>query len=101
MRRRAPRPLSGTLGRLERDWAPASLLADVQRVWDEAVGEALAREARPVAATAGTVTVACSSSLWAHELDLMSPVLIAGLNGALGADRVARLRCTASAGRNA
>jgi predicted nucleic acid-binding Zn ribbon protein len=100
MSRRAPRRLEGALGRLEGDWAPATLLGDVQRVWEGAVGPALAREARPVAAAGGTVTVACSSSLWAHELDLMSPVVLEGLNAALDGGRVTRLRCTASAGRH-
>lgn len=101
MSRRAPRRLDGALDRLEGGWAPATLLGDVQRVWEAAVGKALAREARPVAAAGGAVTVACSSSLWAHELDLMAPVVLEGLNTALGGQRVTRLRCTASAGRHA
>jgi predicted nucleic acid-binding Zn ribbon protein len=98
--RRAPRGLETALGHLEGDWAPATLLGDVQRVWERAVGTALAREARPVSAAGGMVTIACSSSLWAHELDLMSPTVIESLNAALGGPRVTRLRCTASAGRH-
>ena len=35
------------------------------------VGEAIAREATPVAERSGVVTVACTSSAWAQELDLL------------------------------
>lgn len=96
IRRRTPRTLSMTLERLEGEWAPRTLLADVQRAWPGAVGEAIVREAAPAAAREGTVTVTCSSSLWAHELDLMSPGIIDALNAALGAERVLRLRCQAA-----
>lgn len=98
MSRRAPRPLAAALGRLEPEWAPATLLGEVQRVWEAAVGETLAHEARPVAAAGGSVTVACSSAVWAQELDLLSPRLLEALNAALGGPRVTRLRCTATGG---
>jgi predicted nucleic acid-binding Zn ribbon protein len=94
-RRRAPRPLTETLDHLRSGWAPPTLLAAVQEVWTGVVGEALAREAQPRAERGGVLTVACSSSLWAHELDLMGPVLVERLNVALGGDAVQRLRCTA------
>jgi predicted nucleic acid-binding Zn ribbon protein len=64
-------------------------------VWPDAVGEAIAREARPVAERDGTVTVACSSAVWAQEVGLMGPQLCAALNARLGGERVASLRCTA------
>jgi len=35
------------------------------------VGEAIAREATPVTERSGVVTVACSSSAWAQELDFL------------------------------
>jgi hypothetical protein len=42
------------------------------------------------------VTVACAASVWAQELDLMGPQIVARLNSALGDDeRVRRLRCVA------
>ena len=46
--RRAPRSLSDALDRLRAQWIPATLLAAVQRVWEDVVGAALAREAEPV-----------------------------------------------------
>jgi predicted nucleic acid-binding Zn ribbon protein len=64
-------------------------------VWSDVVGAALAREAEPRSERDGVLTVACSSSLWAHELDLMGPVLVDRLNERLGGPRIRRLRCTA------
>jgi predicted nucleic acid-binding Zn ribbon protein len=91
--RRAPRPLASALAPLQEALAPATLLAAVQRVWPMVAGEAIAREAAPVAERGGVVTVACSSSLWAHTLDLEQSLLIEKLNAAIEVGEVARLRC--------
>lgn len=93
MRRRAPRGLGDALGRLQSSLAPATPLAEVQRVWPQAVGELIAREAAPVSERGGVVTVACRASVWASELDLMAAIVIARLNAAIGRDAVKRLRC--------
>jgi predicted nucleic acid-binding Zn ribbon protein len=94
--RRAPRPLDGALGQLRDELAPQTLLADVQQAWPAAVGPAIAAEARPTAERAGVVTVSCSASVWAQELDLMAPTILERVNHALGAQRVIRLRCVAT-----
>lgn len=99
MRRAAPRPLSDALEALAGELAPATPLASVQRSWAQVVGEAIAREARPVAERGGIVTVACRSAVWAQELDLMAQELVARLNEALGSASVRGLRCTATGGR--
>jgi len=70
-RRRVPRPVGAAIGEALEHAEPQTLLAAVQRVWPAAVGEAIAREATPVAERSGMVTVACSSSAWAQELDLL------------------------------
>ena len=93
--RRGPRPLSFALQVLRDDLAPATLLAEVQRVWPEAVGPAVAAEARPIAERGRVVTISCSGSAWAQELDLMAPAIIERLNGALRAGEITRLRCVA------
>ena len=93
--RREPRPLAGAVTALADSLRPATGLAAVQAVWPEAVGEAIAREARPVTERDGTVTVACSSSVWAQEIGLMGPSLCDALNARLGSERVTTLRCTA------
>jgi predicted nucleic acid-binding Zn ribbon protein len=83
MRRRAPRPLSAALDGVVRDTEPATLLARVQGVWPEVAGDVVAAAARPVAEREGVVTVACESSLWAHELELLGLDLLARLRGRL------------------
>jgi predicted nucleic acid-binding Zn ribbon protein len=97
MSRRAPRPLASALAPLQESLAPKTLLAEVQRVWPEAAGAAIAREAAPVSERAGVVTVACAASVWAQELDLMAPLLIERLNASIGAGEVRRLRCVTGA----
>ncbi len=97
--RRAPRPIGTAVEALSRRLAPATLLADVQRVWESAAGPAIAHEAKPVSEREGTVTLLCSGSVWMHEIDLMGPVLVDAINGALGSDRVRAVRCTATGRR--
>jgi predicted nucleic acid-binding Zn ribbon protein len=97
MRRRAPRPLAEALGPLQEALAPATLLAEAQRVWAAVAGPAIAREATPTAARGGVLTIACSASVWAQELDLMAPLLIERLNAALDGGEVQRLRCVTGA----
>jgi predicted nucleic acid-binding Zn ribbon protein len=93
--RRGPRQITLALTHLADDLAPDTLLADVQRAWPAAVGESIAAEASPTGERGGVVTVSCSASVWAQELDLMAPQIIARLNHALPAGGVRRLRCVA------
>jgi predicted nucleic acid-binding Zn ribbon protein len=100
VRRLAPRRLNAALDALTADLAPATTLARVQARWPDAVGAAIAAEAEPVAEREGVVTVACRSAVWAQELDLLGPDLVARLNAALGtsegAGPVRKLRPVAS-----
>jgi predicted nucleic acid-binding Zn ribbon protein len=93
--RRAPRSLQYALDELTDDLAPATPLADVQRVWSATVGALIAAEAKPTGARGGVVTVSCAASVWAQELDLMAPQIIERLNAVLGDRVVNRLRCVA------
>jgi predicted nucleic acid-binding Zn ribbon protein len=71
-------------------------LADVQRAWPATVGDSIAGQAEPTAERGGVITVSCAASVWAQELDLMGPQIVARLNQALGGEeRVRRLRCVA------
>ena len=93
MRRRDPRPASHAVAALAQRLAPQTLLAEIQTVWADAVGEVVAAQAEPTGEREGTVVVTCSSAVWAQELDLMAPDLVARLNDALASPRVRALRC--------
>jgi predicted nucleic acid-binding Zn ribbon protein len=81
------------LDRIRDELEPQSLLAEVQRAWRQAVGPAIAEEAQPTAERGGVVTISCSASVWAQELDLMGPAILERLNERLRVGRVSRLRC--------
>lgn len=92
-RRRSPRPLGLALSRAQSAWAPETLLGEVQTVWQDTVGPAIAAEATPRAERGGVLTVACSASVWAHELDLMAPAIIEKLNLNLRVGQLTKIRC--------
>lgn len=75
--------------------APTTLIAEVQMVWPLAAGDAFAAVARPVTERDGVVTIACTSAVWAQELDLLSDRVLQALNDRLGRPAVKRLRVTA------
>jgi len=93
MRRREPRALSHAVAALADRLAPQTTLAEVQRVWPEAVGDVVAAQAEPTGERDGVLTVTCASSVWAQELDLMGPAILENLNRVLRGGRVSRLRC--------
>ena len=93
MSRRAPRPLSLALGGLTEALAPATALARVQQIWEQTAGTTIAAAARPTAERDGVLTIACTDAVWAAELDLMGPELVARLNRTLGDEPVHKLRC--------
>jgi len=92
VRRRGPRPLAVALDRLTTRLAPATLLAEVQRAWPAAAGEAFATHCTPDGERGGVVTVACASAVWAQELDLLSERVVEQLNEQLGRPAVRGLR---------
>ena len=73
--RRSPRPFGLAIDGVRDDLAPATLLAQLQRIWPEVAGEAIAAAAQPTAERAGVLTISCSASVWAQELDLMGPMI--------------------------
>lgn len=93
MSRAAPRMLAVALDGLTASIAPATTLARVQEIWDQAAGPAIAASARPTAERDGVLTVTCAAAVWAQELDLMSAQLIPRINQALGAEAIRELRC--------
>ncbi len=93
--RRSPRQLGSVVEQIRDELAPETLLAELQRVWPEAVGAAIAAEAEPSSERGGVLTISCSGSVWAQELDLMAPAILERLNRSLRTGRVTRLRCVA------
>ena len=91
MRRQGPRPVSFALEALADTLEPPTLLARVQRVWPGASGR-FAGVSEPVRERDGVVTVACDDAMWASELDLMSELVVAQVNAALGGTEVRRLK---------
>jgi predicted nucleic acid-binding Zn ribbon protein len=98
VRRLAPRPLASALDGVVAGARPAGLLAAVQSAWPGVAGQALAAAAAPVSEREGTVTVACESGAWAHELELLAPDLLTRLNERLEGVRVERLRFVVRSG---
>jgi predicted nucleic acid-binding Zn ribbon protein len=84
MGRRAPRPAAPALREALQRSAPSTGLALAQTVWEEAVGEAIAAAAEPVAEREGVLTVRCQSATWAQELSLMEGELLKRLTERLG-----------------
>jgi predicted nucleic acid-binding Zn ribbon protein len=102
MRRAGPRQFGPTLERAAQAAAPATTLAAVQRQWPATAGARVAAEAEPIREREGEVVVACRSSVWANELDLLAPDLADRLNDALeavsGRRPVRRLRFVTRSG---
>jgi len=92
VRRQAPRPLGAVLDAALPAARPPGLLAEVQSLWPEVAGSALASSATPISEREGTVTVACESAVWAQELELLAQDLCGRLNARLTQGAVARLR---------
>lgn len=82
---RQPKDLSGILSDLRRTekWGRKLSGHFVFRVWDEVVGEAVAKIARPVSLGGGCLRVEVSSSAWLQELHLMRADILSKLNDSM------------------
>jgi predicted nucleic acid-binding Zn ribbon protein len=100
VRRLAPRPLALALGELTRRLEPSSELARVQAAWGQVVGEDIASHCEPVAVRAGVLRVACDEAVWASELELLAPDLLAGMAAREGLPPLTSLRASADLARD-
>lgn len=79
-KRREPAPIGGVLDRcLDRVLGTPGASA-IWRVWDDAVGAAIARRAEPVRLRGRTLVVAVSSAPWMQELTLLKRRIVSALN---------------------
>jgi predicted nucleic acid-binding Zn ribbon protein len=85
--------LSFALENLTAALAPATTLARVQQVWEPLLGARIAAAGSPISEHDGVLTVVCTDSVWAAELELMGPELVERLNDAVGVETVRKLRC--------
>ena len=89
-RRRTPRPVSFALDSLGDRLEPATLIAKIQRHWPAIAGSFAS--CKPAYERDGELTIDCGSAVQAQELDLMSELVVARLNEALGQPAIKRLR---------
>jgi predicted nucleic acid-binding Zn ribbon protein len=93
MGRRAPRPISSALSGVLARVAPKTPLAAAQRAWPRAAGAAIAAESEPVSERGGVLTIACSSSTWAEQLNLLQDDLLERLRAEIeGFSELSELR---------
>jgi predicted nucleic acid-binding Zn ribbon protein len=59
-------------------------LTEVWHLWDDAVGETFAKNARPAAFKGKLLIVHVISSTWLHQLQFLKNDLVAKINTALG-----------------
>ncbi len=78
--RRAPVPLSALLAPYTERLDPKTPLSVVMSVWSDALSPTIAAEAQPQSVRGGTVSAACSSATWAHQLTMLEPQLVEQLN---------------------
>jgi predicted nucleic acid-binding Zn ribbon protein len=93
VRRRAPRPIAQALDAFTATIEPATTLAAVQAAWAPTVGEAIAAHCSPVAERGGVLEVVCDEAVWAAELELLGPDLVARLSASEGLAAITALRC--------
>lgn len=103
LRRRAPRPIAGTLASMQGSWQPATPLGHAQtawdqigRVWTDVIGEHgpyIVERTSLVGLRAGVLTVRCSEAVVADTLTLESERVLTRLNERFDGDPITRLRC--------
>ena len=99
--RRQPRDISRVFSELRRSEKWGRHLSEnlVFRIWEEAVGEAVARVARPVSLGNDRLRVEVSNPAWMQELHLMSEEIRAKLNEVLEGGKIEEIRFEAGQGR--
>lgn len=85
-RRGKPTLVKDVVGRVVGDLGLDGLQAafDVGEQWEEVVGAEIARHCRPVAVRHGVLEAEVDSSVWAQQLQLQRPAILAALASALG-----------------
>ena len=90
------RPIGSELQAILGEWLenPEARRLVLQRTWQRAVGDSVARRCRPLQFEDGVLTVEVTDSSWAPQLATMTGELISKINGALGKPWVRRIEWT-------
>ncbi len=98
--RRQPRDISRVFSELRRSekWGRHLSGNLVFRIWEEAVGEAVAQIAHPVSLGNGRLRVEVSNPAWMQELHLMGEEIRAKLNEGLAGQKIEEIRFEAGQG---
>ncbi len=91
-RRRDPFPIRDALEGLLEQSRPNTPLALVQGVWSDAVGETIAGWAVPVSERNGVLTVHCTDSVTAHQLNSMQLEILAKLDAKASSVKLSEIR---------
>jgi len=67
-------------------------LVQVWKIWEQAVGPAVAANARPVAFRGDLLLVHVTSSTWLHHLHFLEKEMIAKINTAMGDTRISNIK---------
>jgi predicted nucleic acid-binding Zn ribbon protein len=89
-----PMPLGDLIHQFMYQHRPASAehLARILDVWSLAVGESIARNAKPGEIRGKNLVVYVTNSTWLHQLRFMKTDMIAKLNQRLGSSLVSEIR---------
>ena len=67
-------------------------MTEVWRLWESAVGKAIAENARPAAFKGTMLLVHVTSSTWIHELQFLKKDIIRKVNDALGEEKIEEIK---------
>ena len=67
-------------------------LVEVWELWDDVVGETIAKNARPAAFKGKLLLVEVSSSTWMHQLQFLKTDIIEKINDAFGKEMVDEIK---------
>ncbi|MBM4381749.1 MAG: DUF721 domain-containing protein [Deltaproteobacteria bacterium] len=62
------------------------------KVWESAVGPEIAKHCEPTDWQGGTLELTVATPVWAQQVALRKPIILAGLRSALGSDAPTDLR---------
>ena len=93
-RKKNPVPIARVMGRLldELGLDDARAVFELAQRWEEAVGTDIARHCKPVGVRQGVLETTVDSSVWAQQLQLRRPEILAKLRETLGEDAPKDLR---------